>query len=145
MKIVNANLAQSIKEQGMLKKPNSYGYICIAAEVERPSLFSSNSSEKKTLLLELKSLSKELNLSTSSINRADEFDAFIIPPGSKEGSALIKEKNYDVHIAAFDIVILIECESVSDALTVKKSQEVKKLINIITIKSTHMDVMVVSA
>lgn len=141
MKIVNAHLAHSIKEQGMLKDPNSFGYITIAAEVERPSLFSSNSSTKQVLLSDLKSLCEELNLSSSLINRADVFDAFIIPPGTKEGRNLIKEKNYDVHIAAFDIVILIECKSVKEALVVRKSQEIEKVLNLVKSKSTYMDVM----
>jgi len=142
MKIVNAHLAHSIKEQGMLKEPNSFGYIVIAAEVERPSLLSSNSTEKKALLSELKLYCSELDLSFDSINRADVFDAFIIPPGTKEGRDLIKEKNYDVHIAAFDIVILVECKSVEDALLVRKSQELEKILGLIKPKATYMDVMI---
>lgn len=142
MKIVNPNLAQSIKEQGMLKKPNTYGYICIAAEIERPSFLSSNSPTKQSLLLELKSLCKEMNFSNSSITRVDVFDAFIIPPGSKEGRNLINKKNYEVHIAAYDIVILIECKSIDDALAVKNTKELKSIQDTIITKSTEMDAMV---
>lgn len=141
MKIVNAHLAHSIKEQGMLKPPNAFGYIAIAAEVERPGLFSSNSSSKKALLSKLKSLCKEFNSSSARINRADVFDAFIIPPGTKEGRNLIKEKNYNVHLAAFDIVILFECKSIEDALVVKKSQEIKTILDLIKTKSTHTHFM----
>ena len=141
MKIVNAHLAHSIKEQGMLKDPNSFGYIAITAEVERPRFFSSNSSSKKNLLYKLKSLCKELNISSSVINRADVFDAFLIPPGTKEGRRLIKEKGYDVHIAAFDIVILIECQSVNDALVVRESQELEKILTLIKSKSTYLNVL----
>ncbi|MCH6258685.1 hypothetical protein MLD52_19150 [Puniceicoccaceae bacterium K14] len=142
MKIVNAHLAHSIKDQGLLKEPNSFGYITIAMEVERPRLFSSNSPAKKGLLSELKAICKELNSSFSSINRADVFDAFIIPPGSKEGRALIEEKNYDVHVAAFDVVILIECKSVSDALAVRESEEIERALELAKSKSAYMDVMV---
>src|SRR3546814_2971318 len=33
MKIVNAHLARSIREQGMLQEPNGFGYIHLAGEV----------------------------------------------------------------------------------------------------------------
>ena len=141
MKIVNEHLAHSINKQGMLKKPNLFGYILIAAEVERPNLFSSNSKAKRSLLSELKIFSKELRLSSELINRADVFDAFIIPPGTKEGRDLIKEKNYDVHLAAFDIVILVECKSVEDALVVKSSLVLEKILELVKSESTYMDVM----
>jgi len=141
MKIVNNHLAHSIKEQGMLKEANLFGYIAIAAEVEIPRLFSSNSPKKKVLLSKIKSLCEELNFSSNLINRADVFDAIIIPPGSKEGKRLIEEKNYDVHIATFDIVVLIECKSVDDALTVKDSSKLKNLLNLVSLESSYTYVM----
>lgn len=141
MKIVNRHLAHSIKEQGMLKPPNSFGYIAIATEIERTSPFVSNSPEKKKLLTELKSLCKELKQSSTSISRADVFDAFIIPPGTKEGRRLIQEKNYDIHIATFDVVILIECTSVEDALLLRESENLNNILNLVKIQSTHTNTM----
>ncbi len=141
MEIVNSHLAHSIEEQGMLKEPSSCGYVALLAEMEMPGLFSSNSAEKNALLSELKQLCKELKSSFDIINRADVFDAFIIPPGTKEGRRLIEEKNYDVHIALFDIVVLIECQSVNDALIVRASQEVEKLLNLLNRKSSYTNVM----
>jgi len=141
MRIVNEHLAHSIEQQGMLKEPNALGYITIAAEVELPSLFSSNSVEKTELLTKLKSLCKDLNSSSELISRVDVFDAFIIPPGTKEGRELIKEKNYDVHIANFDIVVLVECKSVQDALAVRDSPELESILSVVDGKSNYTSVM----
>jgi hypothetical protein len=60
MKIVNGHLAKSIREQGMIQPPNSYGYIHLAAEVERPIPFKRNSAEKKALLAKLKTAAAAL-------------------------------------------------------------------------------------
>lgn len=106
MKIVNGRLAQSIRVQGMLKDGNGLGYIHIAAEVEMPS----PSAMKTGLLEEPKIACKQLiELYLSETQRADAFDAFIIPPGSKEGSRVLEKGNYDIHSAEFDTAVLIEC------------------------------------
>lgn len=142
MEIVNSHLAHSIKEQGMIKPPNSYGYIQFAAEVEIPRPFLSNSASKNALLSELKVLCGELKSSSSSIRRADLFDAFILPPGAKPGLELIEKKGYDVHLAKFDIVILIECVSVDDALSVRDSSGVKKIEQLLNDNATYTHSMV---
>ncbi len=77
MEIVNSYLAHNIREQDMIKPPNSYGYILLAAEVELPRFFLSNSASKIALLSELKVLSSQLKSSSPSIQRADVFDAMI--------------------------------------------------------------------
>ena len=142
MKIVNADLASSITEQGMLKDPNAFGYIAITAEVELPRILSFNSPKKKALLSELKLLCRALHESSVTVNRADVFDAFIIPPGTKAGRKLIEEKGYDVHVAKFDIVILVECASVEDALFASKTQEIEAILELIRLKSSYMEIMV---
>jgi len=142
MKIVNAHLANSITEQGMLKEPNGLGYIAITAEVELPNIFSSNSIKKKELLADLKLLCRKLRESTEAIHRADIFDAFIIPPGSAAGKRLIKGKSYNVHVAKFDIVILIECGSVEDALVIRGTQELETIASLIRLGATYMNVVV---
>ena len=57
------------------------------------------------------------------VQRADVFDAFIIPPGSKEGREVLERGNYDVHIAEFDVVVLIECTNPESALEIRESTE----------------------
>ncbi|MDA8877808.1 hypothetical protein N9I15_04120 [Flavobacteriaceae bacterium] len=42
------------------------------------------------------------------------FPLFLIPPGSREGLRLIKEKNIEIRPAKFDIVILIQAESLEN-------------------------------
>ena len=90
MKIINPTSAKNIEEQGMLSAPNSFGYIFIAAEIEPQHLFK-KSSHKRKLECELKD---KISLLTDieGVQRADLFSGFIIPPGSKVGLQLIKEK-----------------------------------------------------
>lgn len=141
MKIVNSHLAHSIQEQGLLKEPNAFGYVLVAAEIELPAFFSSNSDEKNALIAELKTLCCNLIDSSDVINRADVFDAFIIPPGTKEGKRLVQERNYDVHIATYDLVVLIECSNVDEAIRVRDSQELETILTLINTKSICTDVM----
>ena len=142
MKIVNAHLGSSIAKQGMLKKPNALGYIVITAEVELPSMFLPNSSNKQQLLAELKMLCRKLRGSSEAIYRADIFDAFIIPPGTAAGKKLIKEKSYNVHEAKFDTVILIECASAKEALVVRRTAALEAIVNLARLRSTFMEVAV---
>lgn len=121
MKLVNPHLAHSIKEQGMLVGSTGHGYIHLAAEVERPRPFLGNSTAKKELLASLKGAAKELLAAEEDVQRADVFDAFIIPPGSREGRKVIQEGNYDIHIAEFDIAVLVECRDVEAAKRVRSS------------------------
>ncbi len=131
MKIVNGHLARSIREQGMLQAPNSYGYIHLAGEVERPGLFKKTSPVKAALLASLKSATHVLS-QRPDVQRADVFDAIVIPTGSKEGRRVVDEGHHDVHIAEFDVAVLVECASVADALHVRQSAEfaaVKELLD----------------
>lgn len=121
MKIVNQHLAQSIREQGMLKEPNSYGYIYLAAEVEKPHPIKSASNAKRALLKQLIHASNGLPSTLEhAVRRADVFNALIIPPGSAEGRRVLKEYRYPAHVAKFDIVILVECVDVNAAREVRQ-------------------------
>jgi len=94
------------------------------------------------LLSELKTLCNELKSIFPAVQRADLFDAFIIPPGTNPGMELIERKGYDVHIAKFDIAILVECTSVEDALAVRNSSELKKIQQLLEEKSKYTHLMV---
>ena len=126
----------------MLREPNALGYIAITAEVELPNILSSNSPKKLQLLAELKIRCRELKNSSAIIYRADIFDALIIPPGTATGKKLIKEKSYDVHVAKFDIVILIECASVEDALAIRGTRALETIVKLTRLRSTYLDIMV---
>lgn len=135
MEIVNPHLAHSIKEQGMIKEPNTFGYLHLAAEVEAPSFFSVGSNTKKALIHDLKTLCNTLKSEINTVQRADIFNAFIIPPGSKEGREVIENKGYNVHVAAFDIVVLIECSNLDEAVKVRGSEQCKAIIQLLKDKS----------
>lgn len=127
MCIVNGHLAHNIREQGMIRKPNSYGYILLAGEYERPSAIRKNSAGKRAVLEALKRAAVELQSGERDVNRADVFDAFLIPPGSKEGRAVLKKGAYKVHVAEFDIVILVECISPEAASQIRESMPFKRI------------------
>jgi len=140
MKIVNGHLAQSIREQGMLQSPNAFGYIHLAGEVEHPQLFRSSSEEKQQLLEDLKQLARELKEAfPQDVNRADIFSAFIIPPGSGEGRRVIEEQSYPVHVAEFDVVLMVECPDVELAKQVRVSEAFQRIESRLkeTAKFTH--------
>lgn len=122
MKIVNGHLARSIRAQGMIQPPNTYGYIHLAAEVERPRLLRGPSRAKTELIGALKEAARVLReAEPQDVQRADIFDAFLIPPGSKEGRRVLEERRVDVHVAEFDVVVLVECRSPEAAARVRTS------------------------
>lgn len=124
MKIVNDHLARSIREQGMLQEPNSFGYIHLAAEVESVHPLKKSSANKCALLSKLIAASEKLVAAyPSEIRRADVFQAFVVPPGSAEGRAVLKRQNYPVHVAQFDVVVLIECVSVEAAKQIRERSD----------------------
>lgn len=130
MNIVNPHLAENIREQGMLKKPNSYGYIHLAGEVERVHPLKRTSRAKKELLANLKELANQL-CQVEGVREANVFSAFIIPPGSKEGRRLLKQENYAVHIAKFDIAVQVECDNIALAQTLQSHtlfQQMKSML-----------------
>jgi|TARA_B110000305_G_scaffold55018_1_gene60685 hypothetical protein len=119
MKIVNSQLAQSIQEQGMLKPPNNFGYIMLAAEIEKTAPYIKVSKKKKALIKSLRSACRDLK-KEAQVNRADLFKAFLIPPGNEEGKNYLKEHDIDMPLAKYDVIVLIESESVSVLEEVEK-------------------------
>jgi hypothetical protein len=119
MKIVNSQLAQSIQEQGMLKPPNNFGYIMLAAEIEKTASYIKVSKKKKALIKSLRSACRDLK-KEAQVNRADLFKAFLIPPGNEEGKNYLNEHDIDMPLAKYDVIVLIESESVSVLEEVEK-------------------------
>ncbi len=91
-----------------LIEPTTLGYIHIAAEVApRRAPFFPNSHEKTALLSRLKELGHDLER-LESVERVTVFDAVVLPPPP---NGYVKERQDSIHIARFDIVILIETTS----------------------------------
>jgi len=130
MQIVNDNLALSIREQGMIKEPNTLGYIQIAAEVETPRPLHKTSEAKKKLLQDLKEAAADLS-AEAGVRRVDVFSAIVIPPGSKEGRELLERSHAGVHVAEFDVAILIECTDIEAAKRARETETFAKLMELL--------------
>lgn len=122
MKIVNPHLANSIEAQGKLSSPNSYGYFFLAAEL-KPSKSLFKIRLTRNIKIEIKNKTTGLN-NLEGIRRIDLFSRFIIPPGSREGLRYLKEKNINLKPAKFDLVILIETESINQLESIIKNNKV---------------------
>lgn len=137
MKIVNPHLAQDIKTQGMIMPPNTFGYIQLACEVEKPAFLRRDSKQKKALLKRLKGLSESFKENNPKIRRADVFTALVIPPGDREGAAYIENHQLDIHIAQYDIVLLIECDAVSDIEGIAATEAMIEIENLMKRSSSY--------
>ena len=98
-------------------EPAPSGYIHIAAEVDRRPPFLPNSRRKRELIAKCKEWCRQLKIDPSVVS-AVVFDALIIPPGRGE---FIKERPGKVHVARFDLAVLIETTSPETADAVKAS------------------------
>jgi hypothetical protein len=138
MKIVNGHLAQNLRAHGMLQPANEYGYIHLAGEVERPHPLKRNSAAKRALLADLRQAAARLKeVFPRQIRRIDLFDAFLLPPGTREGGRVIEKCGYDVHVAAFDIVVLVECCDAEAAREVRAAPAFAALEDRLTAASSH--------
>ena len=107
LKIAHADEAY---EKVSLIEPTDFGYIHIAAEVDRRLPFLPASRSKHALLSDCKRLCQALER-REDVRSATVFKALLIPPGRGE---FLKQRP-NVHIARFDVAILIETPTVADA------------------------------
>lgn len=107
-----------------LVEPSEHHFLLLAAEIDSSPFpfFLFTSSKKKELLHFSKSVCRELELINGVIS-AVVFKAGLIPPG--KGKLL--EERPDVHIAKYDVVLLIETESESVAINIKSNKLYKDL------------------
>ncbi|MEQ9090130.1 MAG: hypothetical protein RIE52_03525 [Balneola sp.] len=117
-----------------LVEPSGHHFLLLAAEVDRSALpfFLFTSSKKKELLHFSKSVCHELELINGVIS-AVVFKAGLIPPG--RGKLL--EERPEVHIAKYDVVVLIEMENESIANNIRDNELYKDLENKISEAATH--------
>ena len=100
-----------------LVEPASSGYLHLAAEVDRRPPFFPNSRKKRELIAKCKRLCRQLEADPSVVS-AVVFDALVIPPGRGE---FIKERPGKVHVARFDLAVLVETTSPEAADALKAS------------------------
>jgi hypothetical protein len=129
-----------------LIEPTTLGYIHLAAEVRpRPMppqrlRFVSNGREKTELLGRLKMLASRLE-QLELVEKATVFGAVAIPPTSRFSSYL-KERVGSIHIARFDVVVLIETASPEAAREVQQTPDYRALLDALQSEARDMHVMV---
>jgi hypothetical protein len=129
-----------------LIEPTTLGYIHLAAEVRpRPMPpqrlpFVPNGREKTELIGRLKMLANSLE-QLESVEKATVFDAVAIPPTSRFNSYL-KERADSIHIARFDVVVLIETASPEVAREVQLAPDYRALLGALENEARDMHIMV---
>ncbi|TFE25230.1 hypothetical protein [Cohnella luojiensis] len=109
MKIVNSHLHFP---KAKLAAPNGYGYIHVAAELERPAgPFPRSTDLKRSVIRQCKAIADRLQ-KLPHVRNVHVFEAVLIAPG--RGKLLNKRKG-QVHLAKFDAVVLIETDSLQTA------------------------------
>lgn len=100
-----------------LVEPTSSGYLHLAAEIDGRLPFLPNSPKKRKLIATCKRWCRQLEADPSVVS-AVVFDAFLIPRGRGE---FIKERPNQVHVARFDLSVLIETTTLEAAEALKVS------------------------
>ncbi|MFD2177702.1 hypothetical protein [Veronia pacifica] len=116
-----------------LISPSESKFIHIAADVDSGLPFLPNSKVKNQLISDVKSACDKF-LEMQGVVGAHVFSAILIPPGRGN---FIKQREDKVHIANFDLVVLIECESELVEETLRSSSEFMKMISNIDTRSKY--------
>ncbi|XID92284.1 hypothetical protein ACF3MZ_28080 [Paenibacillaceae bacterium WGS1546] len=131
MKIVNQHLAFP---KANLVQPNGYGYIHLAAELEKPrGPFPRNTERKRKIIRQCKEISDRLK-ELPDVRNVHVFEALIVAPGRGE---LVKHRK--VHVAQFDVVVLIETHRLDHTRQVQEHPLYQELLQLLSLHSafTH--------
>lgn len=118
-----------------LQPPNTFGYLLLALEVDaKGPLFITESRKKKELLKDAKKLLKSIG----EINYVEDvtiFKARFIPPGK---GAFLKKRADKIHMAKYDVVVLIETDAYSDMDRLKEEVAFIQLEKLAIKNSNHL-------
>ncbi|HEV8581992.1 MAG TPA: hypothetical protein VGX68_23220 [Thermoanaerobaculia bacterium] len=105
--------------QAKLIEPTTLGYIYVAAAVRPPGRFPFvlPSRRRSRLLVQLKKLAHQLGRSDEVV-RATVFRAIVMPPTGRFSSYL-KQRGASIHLANFDVAVLIQATSPAAARRVQ--------------------------
>ncbi|MCU6711391.1 hypothetical protein M6D81_22100 [Paenibacillus sp. J5C_2022] len=132
MKIVNNHLQFP---KASLKKCNDYGYIHVAAEIEKPiGPFPQSSERKRKVIRQSKEIANRLR-QLPDVHNVHVFEAVVIPPGRGK---LLEERKGKVHVAQFDVVVLIETNRKEATKQVQEQPLFKELLQLLTQNSKYM-------
>jgi hypothetical protein len=129
-----------------LIEPTTLGYIHLAAEVSPSPMppqrlpFVPNGRAREELLSSLKMLASRLE-QLESVEKATVFDAVAIPPTSRFSSYL-KERADSIHLARYDVVVLIETASPEVVRAVQQTPDYRALLGALESEARDMHVMV---
>ena len=106
-----------------LKEPTDSSHVHLAAEIDGPlasflPVFLFDSGKKRTLIAACKELCQQLRDEDLVVD-ATVFKATLIPPGQGE---YLDRTDEDVHIAKFDVVVLIEVEDEAALQRLKRNE-----------------------
>lgn len=122
MKIVNQHLNYP---KAQLMEPNKKGYIHIGVEVDHSPFpfFLPDSSKKRELLQKAGELLEKIS-GMDGVSSASLFRAAMMPPAKQSFLDSIKG---DIHVAKFDVAVLIETTDVESAKKISASEVVIEL------------------
>jgi hypothetical protein len=110
-----------------LIEPTASGYIYLGGAVRHShSAVVTPNARRSELLQKLKSLARKLE-TLDSVVRATVFRAIVMPPTTRF-SAYLKERGSNVHVANFDVMMLIETKSADAAREVQASPQFRTLV-----------------
>ncbi len=127
LKIVNSHLDY---DNVTLIEPSNHFYIHIAVEIDTPltPFYLHESALKKRIIKKCKTFCTEFS-KLDHVVQANVFKALLIPPGR---SKLIAENKDKVHIAKFDVAMLIEVNSKEGLLAIEGNDQFLELHNYLT-------------
>lgn len=124
-----------------LKEPTDSSYIHLAAEVDAPlasflPIFPFNSKKKRALVATCKELCQQLREEDLVVD-ATVFKAILIPPGRGE---YLDRTDEDVHVAKFDVAVLIEVKDEGALQRLKRSETYVELESTIIKRASYSHV-----
>jgi hypothetical protein len=126
-----------------LIEPSTLGYIHAAAEVRPRSLpsgaFMPAGRDKWELVGELKQVARELER-LKPVERVTIFNALASPPATRF-SPYLREREQAIHVARFDIVVLIETKSPETAREVQRTPPYEDLVAALHRRAKHTHVI----
>ena len=136
LQVVNADVSY---EKVSLINTTDSGYIHVAAEVDRRPPFLPASQIKRTLLRVCKRLCETLER-RADVKSAVTFKALLIPPG--RGDFLKQRPN--VHVARFDVAVLIETSGMESARALREESTFIELEKRVRDASRHVHIITAS-
>ena len=136
LQVVNADVSY---EKVSLTDTTDSGYIHVAAEVDRRPSFLPASQTKRALLRVCKRLCEALE-QREDVKSAVTFKALLIPPGRGE---FLKQRP-DVHVARFDVAVLIGASDMEDAKALREESTFTELEKRVRDASRHVHIITAS-